>query len=78
VAKSRLPALIVRWRSDGRGSFLGLVLFRFVSPPLQLRGVGLFSGTRCVISQPFSAGGNQSYLEFWVVTSGPRYPEYLP
>jgi hypothetical protein len=27
VAKSRLPALIVGWRSDGRGSFLGLAFF---------------------------------------------------
>jgi hypothetical protein len=34
VAKSCLPVLIVGWRSDGRGSFLGLVLFRLVAPPL--------------------------------------------
>jgi hypothetical protein len=27
VAKSHLPMLIIGWRSDGRGSFLGLVFF---------------------------------------------------
>jgi hypothetical protein len=42
VAKSRLPVLIVGQRSDGRGSFLGLVLFRLVASPLQPRLVGHF------------------------------------
>jgi hypothetical protein len=34
------------------------------------------SSTRCMIPQPFTDGGNMSYLEFWAVTSGPLYPGY--
>jgi hypothetical protein len=34
VAKSHLTALIIGWKSDGRGSYLRLVLFRMVAPPL--------------------------------------------
>jgi hypothetical protein len=40
VVKSCLPMIIVGRRSDGRGSFLALVLFRLVASPLQLRLVG--------------------------------------
>jgi hypothetical protein len=43
VVKSRLSALIVGWRSDGHGSFLGLVLFRLVAPHLQPGVVGPFN-----------------------------------
>jgi hypothetical protein len=78
VAKSRLPALIVGWRSDGRGSFLGLAFFRLVAPPIQPRVVELFPGMGCMVPQPFATGGNQSYPEFWTVSGGPRYPGYLP
>jgi hypothetical protein len=28
-------------------------------------------------SPPFAAGGNRSYLEFWAVTGGRRYPGYF-
>jgi hypothetical protein len=78
MAKFHLPVLIVGWRSDGHGSFLGLVPFRLVSPPLEPRVVGPFSGTWCMVLQLFIAGGNRSYLKFWAITGGPRYPGYLP
>jgi hypothetical protein len=42
VVKSCLAMLIVGWRSDGRGLFLGSVLFRLVAPPLQPGVVGHF------------------------------------
>jgi hypothetical protein len=71
VAKSCLPVLIVGWRSDGRRSFPGLVLFR-------LTVVEPFSGTRCMIPQSFVSIRNRSYQEFWVITGSPRYPGYLP
>jgi hypothetical protein len=76
VAKSRLPTLIVWWRSDDHGSFLRLVLFRLVVPPLQ-PGVEPFSGTGCMVPQLFAAGGNRSYSEFWAIIDGLRYPGYL-
>jgi hypothetical protein len=48
-----------------RESFPRLVLFRLVPPPPLLPGaVGPFPGTRCMVAQPFAAGGNRSYLEF--------------
>jgi hypothetical protein len=78
VAKSCMSVLIVGLRSDGHRSFPGLVLSRLVAPPLQPGVVGPFPGMRCMVPQPFTAGGNQSYPEFWVVTDGPRYPGYLP
>jgi hypothetical protein len=49
VVKSSLPALIVAWRSDGRGSFPGLVLFRLVAPPLQPEVVRPFLDMRCMV-----------------------------
>jgi hypothetical protein len=58
VAKSHLPVLIIWWRSDGRGSFPGLALFRLMVPPLQPGVVGPFSGMGCMAPQPFAAGGN--------------------
>jgi hypothetical protein len=36
-----------------------------------------FSDTGCTIPLPFTAGENRLYLEFWVVTGGPRYPGYI-
>jgi hypothetical protein len=39
--------------------------------------VGPFSGMGFMVLQPFAAGGNQSYPEFWVVTGTPRYPGYI-
>jgi hypothetical protein len=76
VVKSRLPVLIIGWRSDDRGSFSGLVLFRLVAPLLQPGVVGPFPGMWCMVPQPFAVGGNRSYPEFWAVTGGPRYPGY--
>jgi hypothetical protein len=55
VVKSRLPALIVGWRIDGRGSFSEFVLFRLVAPPLQPGMVGPFPDTGCIVPQPFAA-----------------------
>jgi hypothetical protein len=48
-----------------------------VAPPLQSRVVGSFPSMRCMVAQPFVVGGNRSYLEFWVITDGPRYPGYI-
>jgi hypothetical protein len=48
-----------------------------VAPPLLLGVVGSFPGTGCMAPQSFAAGGNRSYLEFWAVTDGPRYPGYI-
>jgi hypothetical protein len=31
---------------------------------------------RCMVPQPFAAGGNRSYLDFWAVTDDPQYPGY--
>jgi hypothetical protein len=78
VVKSRLPTLNVGWRSDGHGSFPRLVLYRLVAPPLQSEVVDPFFCTGCMVSQPFAARGTRSYLEFWPITGGPRYPGYLP
>jgi hypothetical protein len=78
VVKSWPSVLIIGWRSDDRGSFLGLVLFRLVAPPLQLRVMGQFPDMRCMILQPFAAEGNRSYLEFWTLTGSPWFSGYLP
>jgi hypothetical protein len=51
--------------------------FRLVVPPLQPRVVVSFPDIGCMVSQSFSAGGNQSYLEFWAVTSSPWYLRFL-
>jgi hypothetical protein len=48
-----------------------------VAPPLQPQAVGSFLGMRCMVLQPFSTGGNQSYLEFWAITSDPWNPAYF-
>jgi hypothetical protein len=77
VVKSRLPMLIVGQRSDGHGLFPKLVLFILVAPPLQPGVVGPFSVTRCMVPQRIAAGGNQSYLKFWTITGGSRYPGTL-
>jgi hypothetical protein len=58
VAKSYLATLIIGWRSDGRRSFPGLVLFKLVAPPLQPRVVGPFPGMRCMVPQSFDIRGN--------------------
>jgi hypothetical protein len=40
------------------------------------RSGGVISGMGCMAAQPFSTGGNQSYLDFWAITNDPRYPRY--
>jgi hypothetical protein len=30
----------------------------------------------CMVPQPFAAGGNRLYLDFWAITSDPRYLGY--
>jgi hypothetical protein len=37
---------------------------------------GALSGMGCMVPQPFAAGGNWSYLEFWAITGDPWYPRY--
>jgi hypothetical protein len=37
---------------------------------------GATSVTWCMVPQPFAAGRNQTYSEFWVITSSPCYPGY--
>jgi hypothetical protein len=61
VVKSCLPTLIVGWRTDDHGLFLGLVFFRMVAPPLQPGVVGSFPGTGCMVLQLFTAKGNRLY-----------------
>jgi hypothetical protein len=29
-----------------------------------------------MVTQPFAAGGNRSYLDLWVITGDPRYSGY--
>jgi hypothetical protein len=60
-----------------RGSFLRLVLFRLVAPPLQPGVVGPFPGTVCLVPRPFATRWNLSYLEFLTITGGPRYSGYI-
>jgi hypothetical protein len=45
--------------------------------PLHPGVVGPFPGTGCLVPQPFAAGGNRLYLEFWAITGGPRYSGYI-
>jgi hypothetical protein len=45
--------------------------------PLQPRVVRSFASMGYMVPQPFAAGGNQLYLEFWAVTDGPWYPGYI-
>jgi hypothetical protein len=78
VVKSRLPALIIGWRSDGHRSFPRLVLFRLVVPPIQPGVVRLFPSMECMVPQPFAVGGNRSYTEFWAISGNRWYPGYLP
>jgi hypothetical protein len=45
-------------------------------PSSLARSGGTIPSTGCVVSQPFAAGGNQPYLDLWVVTSDLRYLVY--
>jgi hypothetical protein len=38
---------------------------------------GHFPGMGCMIPQPFAAGGNRLYAEFWAITGDPQYPGYF-
>jgi hypothetical protein len=48
-----------RWH----GSFLRLVIFGLVAPPLHPGVVGLFPGTGCMVPLLFAVAGNRWYLE---------------
>jgi hypothetical protein len=55
----------------------GISSFSVGGPPFYPRVVGPFHGIGCMVPQPFAAGGNRSYPEFWAVTGGLRYPGYI-
>jgi hypothetical protein len=55
---------VVTGRRDPYGSFLSLVPFRLVAPPLELEVGGGISGMGYMILQPFVDGGNWSYPDF--------------
>jgi hypothetical protein len=38
---------------------------------------GVFPSTGCMVPQPFAAGGNQLYPEFWAVTYCLLFPGYI-
>jgi hypothetical protein len=45
-------------------------------PSSLARSGGTILDMRCMIFQPFAAGGNRSYLDFWAITGNPRYLGY--
>jgi hypothetical protein len=45
-------------------------------PSSSARSGGVISDMGCMVFQPFAAGGNQSYLEFLVITGHPQYRGY--
>jgi hypothetical protein len=45
---------------------------------LRLQWWGLLFDMGCVVPQPFAAGGNRSYLEYWAIIDDPRYQGILP
>jgi hypothetical protein len=55
------------WITPGFSSFL------VGSPSSSVRSGGAISDMGCMVPQPFAAGGNQSYPEFWAVIGGPWY-----
>jgi hypothetical protein len=57
--------------------FARLVLFRLVAPTLQPGVVRPSLGMGCMLPQPFAAGGNRPYPEFWAVAGGPQYLGYF-
>jgi hypothetical protein len=48
-----------------------------VASPLHPRMVEMYPSMGCMVLQPFPAGENQSYLEFWAVTGDPWYLGYF-
>jgi hypothetical protein len=36
----------------------------------------IIPGTGCMVTSRFTDGGNQLYLDYWVVTGDPWYPRY--
>jgi hypothetical protein len=76
VTKSRLSTLITGRRSGGVDRSWDQ-FFLCWCPPLQPGVVGLFPGTGCMVLQPFTAGGNQSYPEFFALIGGPRYAGHI-
>jgi hypothetical protein len=78
VVKSHLPMLIVGWRSDGRGSFLGLVLFKVGCPSSLAWSGGAISWYRVYGSPVICHCRELIVSRILVITGGPRYPGYLP
>jgi hypothetical protein len=54
----------------------GFSSFYVGDPSSSARSGGAIIHTGCMVPQPFTTGGNQSYLEFWVVTDDSRYSVY--
>jgi hypothetical protein len=46
-------------------------------PSSLARSGGVAPGTGCMVPQPFVAGGNTSYLDYWAVTNDPWYLGYM-
>jgi hypothetical protein len=45
-------------------------------PASSARSGEAISSMGCMVPQPFAAGRNQSYTNFWAITSDPRFPGY--
>jgi hypothetical protein len=76
---------MVRWRDSIHFTVMGKspvsIIPEFSSfyvghPSSLARSGGVIPSMGCVVSQPFSAGENRSYLNFWAITGDPRYPGY--
>jgi hypothetical protein len=52
-----------------------LVTLKLVASSPQPREVGLFPGTGCMVSQPFTTGGNRPYPEVLGGNRQPAVPE---
>jgi hypothetical protein len=61
---------------DQYGSLSDLILFYVSSPSSSTEKGGAISGTGCMVPQSSAGGGNQSYLDFWVITGDPWYLGY--
>jgi hypothetical protein len=70
-----LPAHVYRNEEE---RWCGLLLSSVLGwwPLLFSKSGGAVSDTGCMVSQPFAAGGNRLYLEFWVITGGLWYSGY--
>jgi hypothetical protein len=58
------------------GLLSDLDFFLVGGPSSSTRSGGAISDIGCMVPQPFAAGVNQLYLEFWAITGDSRYPGY--